>query len=208
VISAELHRTMFSSTEAREKPSAAGSGEAAIAGLTQRMAEGAEEAFREFHAEYFARLSRYVLVLMRADDEAARDVTQETLLRVVRHVRRFETAEAFWDWLARLARSAAADHGRKTSRYQRLLAFFTREQPARAVPGPPSDELLEAALTASLAELPEAEQALLSDKYHLALSVRELAARAGCSEEAMESRLTRARRALREGLARHLRHET
>src|SRR3954469_10257575 len=73
--------------------------EPVIVQLTQRMAAGAEDAFREFHAAYFARLSRYVLVLMRADDDAARDVTQETLLRVVRHVRRFETERIFWDWL-------------------------------------------------------------------------------------------------------------
>ncbi len=197
---------MFTSTEAREEPCIPGAAEAALVRLTQRMAAGVEEAFREFHAAYFARLSRYVLVLMRADDDAARDVTQETLLRVVRHVRRFENETVFWDWLTRLARSAAADHGRKVSRYRRLLAFFTREQPA--LPEPPPDALLESALAAALAGLPEGDRTLLSEKYDLALSVRELAARAACSEEAMESRLARARRALREALNRHLsRHE-
>jgi len=197
---------MFTSTEAREESCVPDSAAAALGGLTQRMAAGAEEAFREFHAAYFARLSRYVLVLMRADDDAARDVTQETLLRVVRHVRRFENETVFWDWLTRLARSAAADHGRKASRYRRLLAFFTREQPVLLEP--PPDTVVEAALAAAVAELPESDRALLSEKYDLALSVRELAARAGCSEEAMESRLARARRALREGLNRHFsRHE-
>jgi hypothetical protein len=61
-----------------------------LSALTRRMAGGAEDAFREFHAAWFQRLFRYVFVLMRGNEAAACDVTQETLLRVVRHIRAFE----------------------------------------------------------------------------------------------------------------------
>ena len=81
----------------------------ALEGLTGRMVKGEEGAFAEFHDAYFSRLFRYALVLMRGDEHAARDVTQETLLRVVRYVRVFRSEQTFWDWLARLARTAAAD---------------------------------------------------------------------------------------------------
>ena len=69
-----------------------------VATLTFRMSKGDEEAFHEFHTQYFRRLFSYILVLTRGDEHAARDIAQETLLRVVRYVRRFEDDE-FWDWL-------------------------------------------------------------------------------------------------------------
>src|SRR5215207_3847862 len=74
-----------------------------LAGLTRRMASGEEAAFEEFHAQFAPRLFRYLLVLHRGDEHAASDVLQETLVRVVRHARRFDEEGPFWDWLAKLA---------------------------------------------------------------------------------------------------------
>jgi RNA polymerase sigma-70 factor (ECF subfamily) len=165
-----------------------------LATLTQRMAAGDEAAFAEWHGIYATRLFRYVLVLQRGDEHSAGDVLQETFLRVARHIRRFDEEHAFWDWLAKLARSAAADHGRKRSRYRRFLDLFRAQPPA---PAPPELETLAAALEAALAQLPEAEAALLRAKYHDNLSQRDLAARLAISEEALESRMRRAHAALR-----------
>jgi RNA polymerase sigma-70 factor (ECF subfamily) len=165
-----------------------------LAALTQRMAAGDEGAYAEWHGIYATRLFRYVLVLQRGDEHSAGDVLQETLLRVARHIRRFDEERAFWDWLAKLARSAAADHGRKRSRYLRFLDLF-RAQPV--TPTPPEREALAAALETALAQLPEADAALLRAKYHEDLSQRELAARLAISEEALESRMRRAHAALR-----------
>lgn len=176
-----------------------------VATLTQRMAKGDEEAFREFHAAYFGRLFRYVLVLMRGDEHAARDVAQETLLRVVRYVRRFEEAAMFWDWLARLARSAAADHGRRASRYRQLLEVFARQPPELSEPMP--EDECPSALSKCLNALGVNDRALLAQKYEEGSSVRELALSHRVTEEAIESRLARARRVLRDAVFRHLRHE-
>ncbi|MEP6671940.1 MAG: sigma-70 family RNA polymerase sigma factor [Chthoniobacter sp.] len=165
-----------------------------LATLTQRMAAGDEAAFAEWHGIYATRLFRYVLVLQRGDEHSAADVLQETLLRVARHIRRFDEEHAFWDWLAKLARSAAADQGRKRSRYLRFLDLFRAQPPA---PAPPEREALAAALEAALAQLREADAALLRAKYDDDLSQRDLAARLAISEEALESRLRRAHAALR-----------
>lgn len=110
-----------------------------LAALTQRMAAGDEAAFAEWHGIYATRLFRYVLVLQRGDEHSAGDVLQETLLRVARHIRSFDEEHAFWDWLAKLARSAAADYGRKRSRYLRFLDLFRAQPPA---PAPPELEAL------------------------------------------------------------------
>jgi RNA polymerase sigma-70 factor (ECF subfamily) len=176
-----------------------------VARLTLRMARGDEEAFREFHAAYFGRLFRYVLVLMRGDEHSARDVAQETLLRVVRYVRRFEDAVIFWDWLARLARSAAADHGRHASRYRQLLEVFARQPPELSEPMPEGE--CPSALINCLNALDADDRALLAQKYEERSSVRQLALAHRVTEEAIESRLARARRLLREAVFRHLRHE-
>jgi RNA polymerase sigma-70 factor (ECF subfamily) len=176
-----------------------------ISALTRRMAAAEESAFRDFHAVYFARLFRYVIVLMRGDEHAARDVVQETLLRIVRHARPFDDEKHFWDWLALLARSAAADHGRRSSRYQRLLAAFGG-QPDRQPEVAPDDEMnLDSVMDEALATLSGPERELLAQKYGEGMSVRELAGAGGVSEEAIESRLARARRTLRQAAFRLMR---
>lgn len=177
---------------------------ASLPSLTRRMAAGRDDAFREFHAAWFSRIFRYVFVLMRGDEHAACDVTQETLLRVVRHIRAFEAEDEFWGWLTCLARSAAADHGRKVSRYRRLLERFAGENIGLASE-PDSD--LSTAIQHGLGQLGEADRLLLQQKYSGGASVRQLAASTGASEAAIESRLARARRELRSIVLRITGHE-
>lgn len=182
----------------------------AIAVLTAGLAVHNEEAFRQFHAAYFDRLLRYQLVLAQGDEEAARDALQETLLRVVRHARRFDDEQVFWSWLTVLARSAAADAGRKRQRYWRLLVGYAQSlvpsAPARHAPAD-GRERLDELLDQSLGELESVERALVEGKYFRRSSHRELAAQTGLTERAVESRLARARHALRQGILKRLRHE-
>ena len=176
-----------------------------IAELTRRMAAGEERAFAEFHSAWFARLFRYLLVLQRGDETAAAEVLQDTMIRVARHARLCQDEEIFWSWLTRLARSAAADHGRRRSRYLRFLDRF-RSQLSPPDPSPPDGEAeLRAYLGEALLSLPEAERQLLEAKYDDGQSVREMAATLGLSEEATGSRLARARQMLREAVFHRMR---
>jgi RNA polymerase sigma-70 factor, ECF subfamily len=172
--------------------------------LTARMREGDETAFREFHRVYFPRLFRYLYVVLNGDADAAQDVLQETLLRVVRHVRRFDDETAFWGWLTRLARSAAIDHGRRTLRRLRLLRFFAAENAAPSEP--PTD--LWPMVEAVLERLDVADQSILRAKYERNAAVGEIAADLRITEGAAESRLARARRTLRERVLQLLKRET
>jgi RNA polymerase sigma factor (sigma-70 family) len=188
---------------------AGGDGEA-ISLLTRRLAAGDEEAFREFHDAYFDRLFRYQLVMARGDEDAAHEALQETLLRVVRHARPFDNEKAFWDWLAVLARSAARDGGRKQTRYWRMLSnyarsFFGLNDDTSGASD--ADARLHEVLEASLVELEPEDRCLLEAKYFRRASVRELADETGLTGKAVESRLLRARRALRERIVQKLRHE-
>jgi RNA polymerase sigma-70 factor (ECF subfamily) len=169
----------------------------AIASLTRRLAAGEDDAFRQFQALYFDRLYRFLLVVARGDETLAREALQETLVRVARHARNFEGEDAFWNWLRAVGRNAARDAGRKQRRYSALLERFTRISPS-AVPAAGHENSLAAALEESVSELEPEDRLLIEGKYLDGQSVRELSALAGLTEKAVESRLLRLRRRLRD----------
>jgi RNA polymerase sigma factor (sigma-70 family) len=130
-------------------------------------------------------------------------------VRVARHVRRFDSEAAFWNWLAMLARHCVTDEMRKGNRYQSLLARFFQQRPAAAdVPGNDAGERLAELLREELACLPDGERALLERKYLNGEPVRGLAAEWKMTEKAMESHLLRLRRKLKTALLGRLRDET
>jgi RNA polymerase sigma-70 factor (ECF subfamily) len=178
----------------------------ATAHLTGRLAAEDEAAFHEFHAAYFDRLLRYLLVILQGDEAGARDALQETLLRVARHARRFETEAEFWGWLTVLARSAALDAGRKQSRYWAALKRFMLGRPEAdwVDPFAARRAALHKSLEHGLQELDPIDRRLIEAKYFEQASVAELAIRNGLTEKAVESRLHRARQQLRSHLTKGL----
>ncbi len=178
--------------------------------LTRGLVARDEAAFRQFHEEYFDRLLRYHLVLARGDEHAARDALQETLTRVARKGRHFETEEAFWCWLAVVARSTAVDGGRRRQRYWAALKRYTLgwlQPPPASHQSNGSDSSLLNLLDHRLAELDPGDRRLVEAKYLEGISVREIARQACTTEKAVESRLLRLRRQLRESILSDLRHE-
>jgi RNA polymerase sigma-70 factor (ECF subfamily) len=168
----------------------------AIADLTARMMKGEEEAFRAFYDLYSHRLYGYLFVICRGNEEQARELLQQTCIKVARYIRVFDDAEIFWKWLGTLARSCWVDENRKRNRYLAALERLwnwtvTRDPRAEAAIDEPE-------LTQFLNCLPEEDRAILRRKYLEGFSVREIAEESGSSEKAIESRLTRARNRLKE----------
>jgi RNA polymerase sigma-70 factor (ECF subfamily) len=179
-----------------------------IAALTERMAAGDEDAYRMFHEFYFQRLLRYLVVVTGGREEAARDALQLALLRVVRHIRRFESEPTFWSWLTVLARSAVVDEERKRHRYLAFLGRFFRREQIEAATNCEADARLQELLTANLSALPWDERELIKRKYFARESVKQIAADVGATEKAIESQLVRIRRKLKAGILAQLNHET
>ncbi len=172
----------------------------AIKVLTQRLAAGDEEAFRRFHQLYFDRLYQFLLSVARGREQEARDALQETFVRVARSARRFDSEEVFWCWLKAVARNAARDAGRKQRRYFDFLQRFALNPPVQ-----PSDCDLGAVQEECLDELNPVDRELIEAKYLNGETIRELSAGQGTTEKAVESRLMRLRRRLRESLLEKLR---
>ena len=174
--------------------------------FTTRLVRGDEAAWMDFHARYFDRLLRYLLVLCHGDEQAARDALQTALVRIVRHIRRFDCEEILWSWLTVVARSCVVDESRRRSSYRALLERYALIF-SRPLAGPSPDEPLPRLLDDCLGALPEEDRALLAAKYHDRVSTADLAARSRCSTKAMESRLARLRSHLKGLLLKMLRHE-
>ena len=179
--------------------------------MTRAMVAGDETAYRQFHEAYCPRLHRYLLVVAAGDEDVAREVLQAACIRVVRHIKVFSDEQIFWNWLTVLARTAFADHNRKRSRYRAFLDRLTQharvEVASQAEDGRADAQLL-ATLERSVRELPTDERELVERKYFGREPVREIADALQVSEKAIESRLVRVRRKLKDALLTKLKHES
>jgi RNA polymerase sigma factor (sigma-70 family) len=179
--------------------------------LSAAVRRGDENAVRALHARYFERLTRYALVITRGDEAAAADAVQTAFLKSLRHLRALPDEPALWAWLARAARTAAADAGRRSRRYSALLgrvaALFSREHE----PAPEDTEAIWlAALEKALTELDEGCRALIEARYFRRRPLADVAAEQSSTDRAIEGRLARIREKLRRSILQQLaagRHE-
>ena len=124
---------------------------------------------------------------------------------MIRYVRVFESEEVFWSWLKAIARSAARDANRKQQRYTALLERFALCFNGGTTDGHSKEEdRLSTALEESLVQLTPPERQLLEAKYIDGLTVKELCSQTGLTVKAIESRLDRLRRAIRESVLKKL----
>ncbi|NWA44546.1 RNA polymerase sigma factor [Pseudomonas reactans] len=137
------------------------------------------------------------------DADEAKDVAQESFLRIWRQAARWRSGEARFDtWLHRVALNLC--HDRLRRRKERPLN--EDEALELADSAPPLDEQLESAdrnarMAAALAALPARQREAIVLQYYQELSNIDAAALMNISVEALESLLSRARRQLRSQLA-------
>jgi RNA polymerase sigma-70 factor (ECF subfamily) len=176
------------------------------AALLSQAREGSAEAIDRLLARHERRIYRFGL-RMCGDEEAAREVLQETLLAAFRGVRDFRQDAALSTWLFQIARSFCVKERRLRSEEPRTLAPLEapEAQAVRAL-GPSQDvqthaRELGAAIQAALLALPEdlREAVVLRDVE--GLSAEEAAGVLEVEVGALKSRLHRGRMALRGHLA-------
>lgn len=154
-----------------------------------------------------------VALRMVRDRDDAEDVVQEALLKVCRHLTRFEGRSAFSTWLHRIVVNAALDRlRRQQSRSERVPD--ADDQDASAAPATPPaaieeetpERLVEraevgAAVQGALARLSPAHQQVLVLREFDGESYQEIAVAAQCPVGTIMSRLHHARRRLADQLA-------
>lgn len=144
--------------------------------------------------QHFDDVYGYIACRLAPDLAAAADITQEVFLAAVKGWKGYRRDGSPLTWLRAIARHKVADHLRdRPARRPQVDVETLSAAEGRA--GPEERPVLIARVMRSL---PAGYAELLEEKYLEGLSVGQIARHRGSSEKAVESALTRARRAFRE----------
>ena len=189
----------------RDAPARRDAGTVNLETLTRAVRAGDATAFARFYDLYSLRIYKHLLVLAHGDESAAREVFQTVAIKLAKKIEIFDDERPLLAWLQRVAHNAFIDYWR------------TRQREARNVPlAEPADEpcsvesadpRLHDALRQALEGCDAEERELLCAFYIDGRPLAELARQSGQSYKALESRLARLRRKVRQQFLLNLRHE-
>jgi RNA polymerase sigma-70 factor (ECF subfamily) len=183
-------------------------------GLVRKAQTGDRLAFEELVRRYDRDVLRLALNLVQRPEEA-RDVYQESFLRVYRNLHRFRFECSFYTWLYRIVTNVGLDHlRRRTSRREDQAPvpeeseggtrdFFDRQPELRAASNP-ERKLLGAEIgqqiQTAMKRLSPRERIVFEMKHHQGMRLRAIGDMLGTSEETVKNTLFRATRKLRASL--------
>ena len=170
--------------------------------LMLRIAKGDERAFRALVPRYAARaigLARRTT----GSDADAEEIVQEAFLRVWVSAPRWRPQAAFRTWFYRIVFNLALNRRRRAP-FLPLAEAGDPPDPAAGAGERMERDESDRAVAAAIATLPERQRAAIVLTYDGELTNVEVASVLGTSVSSIESLLVRAKRTLREKLARHL----
>lgn len=172
--------------------------------LTHGLSCCDEAAWRTFHENFYQKLHGLAVSRGIAVCDAP-VIVQGVYLRVLRHAKVFPAADAFHAWLACLVRCEVIDASRCKGRRSWLNERFQQWQQARTTGDEDAarDEVEEA-----LTGLNESELSLIRRHYLEGWSQENLAVEHQVSVKAVESKLARLRKRLRQNLAKSATHSS
>ena len=141
----------------------------------------------ELVGAYWERAYRFAAMVTRNDQESA-DIAQDALLKVLRHIDRFDATQgSFESWLWRIVLNTARDAGRAAARRQALLdrlrshgrVGLPRDAEALAL-----RRLDDSQLLAAVRRLPKHPRTVIALRFGAGLSYREVGRLMGISEAA------------------------
>lgn len=167
--------------------------------LLAASAAGNAKAFARLVDRHFKPVYRVVWRLMNGHAEVE-DVTQEAFLKLWQNPAQVREARALRGWLMRVASNLAFDRLRRKSHGE--LDEIENAADPRQITGAEFDEAqARGRVDRAVAALPERQKMALTLVYFEGLGNIEAARTMDVTVEAVESLLSRAKRALREGLA-------
>ena len=180
--------------------------------LVLRAQRGDREAFEELVRMYEQTVLRLAMHLVRSEDEA-RDLYQESFLKIYRSLGRFRFQSRFSTWVYRVVMNVCLDHLRKTKRRREVSPTpdadgqgdFFRTLPEER-PGLDPDRALRAReiagrLKQALERLSPRERLVFELRHYQGLKLRVIGDYCGTSEETAKNCLFRATQKLRADLA-------
>jgi RNA polymerase sigma-70 factor, ECF subfamily len=178
--------------------------------LVERMRRGEQKAFDQFFDAYASRLAAFAARRSSLDAAGLEDVVQVTMINAMRGLGTFRGGATLFTWLCQICRNHLADARRKAERRPKVQSLEQLE--AAKPPGAvveltdfrdPLDECADdstrSAVRHAVNQLPASYARILELRFGDDLTVPEIARILQLSENAAESRLSRARQAFREG---------
>jgi RNA polymerase sigma-70 factor, ECF subfamily len=179
-----------------------------------RLVAGHDAALNDLMARHAAKLFHYLVRSLQNEEDAA-DLAQETFVRVYQNRDKFDANHKFSTWLYVIATNLVKSRYRYRSRHPQVSLdaenettgeSFRESMPAH---NPTPSESLQGAERAkavreAVGELPDELRAPLILAEYEELSHAEIGAILNCSAKAVETRIYRARKQLREKLGRLL----
>ena len=179
--------------------------------LLSALRSGDRESFGLLVARWERPLFQFVYRMVPRPEDA-RDICQETFLRVLRKADRFKPGAKFSTWMYQIALNLCRDQARKKRRWSRVLVdWFERrddEPPREAVDrsvGPAEmaeQEERRRAVAHALGSIPAEQREVLILKEYEGLKFREIAEILGCPESTVKSRMYYGLNGLRSELVR------
>lgn len=177
--------------------------------LMRTLAEGDDLALNRLMDAWSQPLISYLMRLT-GSHATASDLAQESFVRVHRHRLEYRTSQKFSTWLFAIATNLARNHARWRSRHPEALTEpeCLRELPVAGSSASPDQQAATnerlAAVQKAVSELPhDMREVLILSTWH-GMSHAEIARVQSTTEKAVEVRLYRARKLLREMLGEHL----
>jgi RNA polymerase sigma-70 factor (ECF subfamily) len=182
--------------------------------LIERAQSGDRDAFEELVRRYDRDVLRIALNILRRPEDA-RDVYQESFLKIYKNLPRFRFECSFYTWTYRIVTNVCLDHLRRRSSRPEDQApdlasnangepmhgdFFDRQQDPAALSDPERRmQGLEIArrISTALGVLTPRERMVFAMKHYQGLKLRDIGDALGTTEETVKNSLFRATRKLR-----------
>ena len=181
--------------------------------LIERAQAGDRPAFDELVRRYDRAVLRLATNVLRAPEDA-RDVYQESFLKIYKNLARFRFECSFYTWVYRIVTNSCLDHLRRresrpedqapesplSERSDSAPDFFDRQR-ATAPAGDPErnafNQEIARRIAQAIEQLTPREQMVFAMKHYQGLKLRVIGETLGTSEETVKNSLFRATRKLR-----------
>src|SRR5512141_347826 len=100
--------------------------------LVNAMLAGEERAFTQFFEIYFPRVYRFALPRLRRNEDTAKDVVQNTLIKAMRKLGDWRGDASLFTWLCQICRREIADHVRAQRRHSDKVVLIEDSAEVRA----------------------------------------------------------------------------
>ncbi|WP_018132379.1 RNA polymerase sigma factor [Effusibacillus pohliae] len=172
--------------------------------LLARVLGGDANAYRELVVRYQSLIFTLCLKML-ADREEARDAAQEVFLQAYRSLGEFQGGAQFRSWLYKIAANKCIDIRRKQARRAGIASISPlQEDLPRSADPTPEEQLLATErsreLQAAIDELPEKYRDVVILYHYQRLSYKQIAEILGIEVKSVETRMSRAKKMLRERL--------